>query len=94
MPVTAAKLEYSVCNSPHKKTAAIIVAAGNATRMGGLDKQMLCIKGIPVIARTLLKFQNCQEIDSIVVVTKSEKINSIQLLAEEYGIFKLTDIVE
>lgn len=94
MPISEIKLEYSLCSKDGKETAAVIVAAGNSSRMGGLDKQMLKVMGVPVLARTLQKFQNTPEIDSIVVVTKADKIHSVQLLAEDYGISKLTDIVE
>lgn len=93
MPVTEFKLEYSVCREGAPLFGAVIVAAGNSSRMGGLDKQMLCIKGIPVIARTMLQFQKCPEVQSIVVVTKPEKFEEIRRLAEEYGIAKLSAVV-
>ena len=35
---------------------AVIVAAGNSTRMGGVNKQFLLIDGVPVLIRTLLTF--------------------------------------
>ncbi len=94
MPIAEAKLEYTLCDTGDEKVAAVIVAAGNATRMGGLDKQMLLIKGVPVLARTLQKFQSAKEIGSIVVVTKPEKVNAVRLMAEEYGVTKLADVVE
>lgn len=76
-----------------KKTAAIIVAAGSASRMGGIDKQTLCICGKPVIIHSLLAFQNCAQIDSIVLVTKEDSVLQMQKLVDEYKITKLTDIV-
>ena len=87
------KLEYSVASAKESKTAAIIVAAGNASRMGGADKQMMAIKGIPVLARTLLRFQNTSEIDEIIVVTKAEKTEAVAALAKEYDISKLCCVV-
>ena len=36
--------------------SAIIVAAGNSTRMGGVNKQFLLIDGVPVLIRTLKAF--------------------------------------
>ena len=35
---------------------AVIVAVGNSTRMGGVNKQFLLIDGVPVLIRTLLAF--------------------------------------
>lgn len=35
---------------------AVIVAAGNSTRMGGVNKQKLRIDGVPVLIRTLRTF--------------------------------------
>ena len=37
----------------HPYTAAVIVAAGSATRMGGVDKIFAPIAKLPVICRTL-----------------------------------------
>ena len=91
---TQTKLEYSTSAPAGKTTAAIIVAAGNSSRMGGADKQMLAIKGIPVLARTLIKFQNVPEIGAIVVVTKMDKIASVESLAKEYDISKLCSVVQ
>ena len=47
--------------------SAVIVAAGNATRMGGIDKAMALLGGEPVIARTVRAFQDCDAIREIVV---------------------------
>ena len=49
-------------------TSAVIVAAGSASRMGGINKIFYELDGIPVIIRTLLVFQQCREIDEIVLV--------------------------
>ena len=40
----------------------------------------------------MLQFQKCPEIQSIVVVTKPEKLEEIRRLAEEYGIAKLSAV--
>ena len=39
---------------PLKTCGAVIVAAGNASRMGGIDKVMAELKGEPMIARTVV----------------------------------------
>ncbi len=72
----------------------IIVAAGDSTRMNGIAKPFALLKGIPVIARTLLKFHNSPCISNIVLVTKKEYIPQMQSLCDEYMITKISDIVE
>ena len=55
---------------PLKYCGAVIVAAGTASRMGGIDKVMAELDGEPMIARTVRTFQNCDAISEIVVVTR------------------------
>ena len=38
---------------------AILVAAGSATRMGGIDKVMATLAGRPLLAHSMLAFQQC-----------------------------------
>ena len=56
---------------------AVIVAAGNASRMGGIDKVMAELGGEPMIVRTVRAFQNCDVIREIVVVTRPDLIGRI-----------------
>lgn len=75
------------------KTAAIILAAGNSTRMGkGRNKQAECVNGIPVLAHTLLAYQRCPLISCIVVVTRPQDFDFVLAIAKEHGIKKLTHI--
>ncbi len=55
---------------PLKLCGAVIVAAGSASRMGGIDKVMAPLGGEPMIARTVRAFQNCDAIAKIVIVTR------------------------
>ena len=73
--------------------SAVIVAAGSSVRMGGEDKIFLPVSGIPVVARSLLAFENCGDVSEIVVVTKESSVERIKSLAEEYGIKKLKTVV-
>ncbi len=59
---------------PLKTCGAVIVAAGTASRMGGIDKVMAPLGGEPMILRTLRTFQNCDAITEIVVVTREDLI--------------------
>ena len=68
---------------PLKKCGAVIVAAGNASRMGGIDKVMAQLKGEPMILRTVRTFQNCDAISEIVIVTREDLIIPITNLCRE-----------
>lgn len=68
---------------PLKKCGAVIVAAGTASRMGGIDKVMAELKGEPMIARTVRNFQDCDAISEIVIVTRSDLIQPIADLCKE-----------
>lgn len=68
---------------PLKTCGAVIVAAGNASRMGGIDKVMAQLKGEPMIARTVRTFQNCDAISEIVIVTREDLILPISGLCKE-----------
>ena len=66
-----------------KYCGAVIVAAGNASRMGGIDKIMEPLMGEPVILRTVRSFQNCDCIREIVVVTRPDLIIPIMSLCAD-----------
>ena len=57
---------------PLKRCGAVIVAAGSASRMGGIDKVMAPLGGEPMIVRTVRAFQDCDAIRDIVVVTRED----------------------
>lgn len=63
-------------------TSAIIVAAGDSTRMGGkLSKQLIPLNGRAAIEYTLRAFQECSLIDEIIVVARSVDIDDIAEIA-------------
>ena len=76
-----------------KDTAAIIVAAGSATRMGGIDKQFVPVLGIPVLGRSMLALQACPSVCEIIVVTREEAIPLVKQLGEDLSVTKLRTIV-
>ena len=73
--------------------SAVVVAAGSSVRMGGKDKIFLPIDGIPVVARSLLAYENCEDVLEIVVVTKESSIGEIEKIAKEYNITKFKKVV-
>ena len=65
---------------PLKRCGAVIVAAGSASRMGGIDKVMAPLGGKPMVARTVAAFQSCDAIAEIVIVTRPDLIRPISAL--------------
>ncbi len=70
---------------PLKYCGAVIVAAGTASRMGGIDKVMAKLGGEPMIVRTVRAFQNCDAIKEIVVVTRIDLIENIADLCQDFS---------
>ena len=68
---------------PLKRCGAVIVAAGSASRMGGIDKVMAVLGGEPMIARTVRAFQQCGAIADIVIVTRPDLIRPISALCAQ-----------
>ena len=68
---------------PLKRCGAVIVAAGSASRMGGIDKVMAPLGGEPMIVKTVRTFQNCEAIAEIIIVTRQDLIAPIQELCRE-----------
>ena len=82
----------------HRKKAleicsAIVVAAGKAQRMEGIDKILAPLGELPVIVHTLYAFQDCQAIQEIIVVTRPDMMVEISRLCKEYGLDKVTKVV-
>ena len=76
---------------PLKYCGAVIVAAGTASRMGGIDKVMAELDGEPMILRTVRTFQNCDAIKEIVVVTREDLILPIMRLCA--GLSKVQAVI-
>ncbi len=67
----------------NKFVTAIIVAAGNSTRMGGnISKQFISIKEKTVIEHTLTSFENCNVIDEVVIVARQQDIAKIKEISD------------
>ena len=62
---------------PLQTCGAVIVAAGSASRMGGIDKVMAPLGGEPMIVRTVRAFWQCDAIREIVIVTRPDLIRAI-----------------
>ena len=72
--------------------SAVIVAAGSSQRMGS-DKIMMKLGAMPVLARTVLAFENNEYIDEIIIVTKTEKLQEIADMCHKNGLHKVKKVI-
>ena len=70
---------------PLKYCGAVIVAAGTASRMQGIDKVMAELQGEPMILRTVRAFQKSDVIGGIVIVTREDLLKQIQSLCAGFS---------
>ncbi len=66
-----------------KTCAAVIVAAGSATRMQGMDKMLVPLAGVPVVLRSVHALAASDCIDSLVIVTRTECMETLRTLCAE-----------
>ena len=75
------------------RCAARVAAAGSSSRMGGVNKLLQPLDGVPVLARTLTALQLARRIDEIVVAAREEDFLEISRLCRTYGITKCTKVI-
>ena len=75
------------------RLGAVIAAAGSSARMGGIDKMLALVGGMPVIARTCLAFEANGNVSEIVVVAKSDNVAAVREILDGCGISKLKAVV-
>jgi 2-C-methyl-D-erythritol 4-phosphate cytidylyltransferase len=68
---------------------AVIVAAGSATRMGGIDKMLAMLGGMPVLLRTALALNACPSVRELVIVTRADQAETVAKLCHDGGVDKL-----
>lgn len=72
----------------------IVPAAGNATRMEGMDKILLPLADeIPVLIHALRPFEESPLVDEIIVVTREDLIVPVAEICKAWGITKLSAVV-
>ena len=72
---------------------AVIAAGGASTRMGGENKLLAEIDGLPVLAHTLRAFQQNPRISEIVISAKADLLVTYAELARDFGITKVSHVV-
>lgn len=74
--------------------SAVVVAAGNSTRMSCyVSKQLIPILGKPAISYTLKAFEEATSINEVIVVCRKVDMQSLKDIVEEYGFLKVKNFV-
>lgn len=79
-------------NAVPRRAGAVIVAAGQSTRMDGVDKTFMDILGLPLLAYSLAAFEAAPSINSVVLVLHPSSIESGKALIEAHGFRKVRSI--
>ena len=73
------------------RCSAVIVAAGSAQRMQGIDKLLAPLDSVPVLRRTVEALASAPEITELIVVTRADRLEAVQALCE--GLSKPVSVV-
>ena len=71
-------------NNEEPKCSAVIVAAGSARRMEGIDKTLAPLGELPVLVHTLYAFQDSPVVDEIVVVTREDMLVEVGRICKDF----------
>jgi 2-C-methyl-D-erythritol 4-phosphate cytidylyltransferase len=70
----------------------IIVAAGESRRMQGMDKILAPLGGKPVLAWSIEAFEQCPEVDRIILVNSEKHLGSVKCLTVDRKWTKVADV--
>lgn len=73
--------------------SAIILAAGSALRMGGINKQLAELDGVPVFIRSALSFNASDLVEEIIIACPENDSERFAQLARAHGVTKLKCVV-
>ena len=73
--------------------SAVVVAAGSARRMEGIDKVLAPLGEMPVLVHTLSVFQDCPAVEEIVVVTREDLLVEVGQLCREFALDKVRKVI-
>nr|WP_268825076.1 IspD/TarI family cytidylyltransferase [Fournierella massiliensis] len=74
---------------------AIILAGGTGVRMRtqGMPKQFLSLYGKPIICYTLEVFEQCEEVDQVIIPCNKDWISHMSKLVKKYNLQKVKKII-
>ena len=71
-----------------------VVAAGQSTRMRGVDKQFATIAGRPFLARSLETFDRSPSINSVSIAASASRVETVREMVRKCGLVKVVSVVE
>ena len=80
--------------APEGRCAVVVVAAGSASRMEGIDKIMTPLGGEPLVYHALVPFQESGLVDEIILVTREDKMVELGALCSRKGLDKVKRVVK
>ncbi len=79
---------------PRPFCSAVVVAAGSARRMGGIDKILCPLGSVPILLHALAPLQASDLVDEIVIVTREDLMVPIGNLCSQKGMTKVRRLVK
>lgn len=79
--------------NPQPICSVVVVAAGNARRMEGIDKILAPLGELPTLVHTLYVFEDCPEVTEVIVVTREDLLLKIGELCRRFSLNKVKKVV-
>lgn len=73
--------------------SAVVVAAGSARRMEGIDKVLTPLGEMPVLVHTLYAFQDCPVVGEVIVVTREDLLVEVSRLCKDFALDKVRKVI-
>lgn len=73
--------------------SAVVVAAGSARRMEGIDKVLTPLGEMPVLVHTLYAFQDCPVVGEVIVVTREDLLVEVSRLCKVFALDKVRKVI-
>ena len=71
----------------------VVAAAGSSSRMGGEDKLLADLGGMPVLMRTLLAVDAAESVDEIVVAAREDRLPVVADICARAGVRKPVKVI-
>lgn len=76
-----------------RKVYAVVVAAGRSTRMGGVNKQLLLLSGVPVLIRSLEALAIVPEVQGLILVAPPDNVAGFREMTCKWDLKKVIAVV-
>ena len=76
------------------KVGVAVVAAGESSRMGDIDKVFASLGGSPLLAHCLQAFDSSPSVHRIAIATSSRRLDDVKRLVENFRFAKVKSVVE